>query len=404
MWCRRLACLRLQAGRLHHKGFVRWSLASAPAGPRLPKRGPRGGRRETKTPDTKRTTELRCPRPRRTTRTSRRRSRTTAPTSPRPAVSPSGRFRRVRSPRSRARGRSRRCPAEARGPEAGATRPAEEADPGQEPLHPHRRQHASTRQEARRPRLPRRGPARERSTRTCATSEQPLGELAVERGLLNEDQLLQATAEVHGMRVANLEDVKPTPEAIKLVTEEHGRAVQDRAAHLRERHRSPSRCPTRTTCRRWTTCGTCSASRRSAPCSARPSRSTALLARAYSNEKEESITSVYRADRGGREHRHERDGPRDVHRPRRREEMANAAPVRKLINMVLLMAHPRPGLGHPLRAVRGRVQDARTGATACCTRWCRRRATSRPPSPAASRSWRTSTSPSGACRRTAASS
>src|SRR2546430_2156317 len=44
------------------------------------------------------------------------------------------------------------------------------------------------------------------------TSEAPLGELVVERGLVNADQLLQATAEVHGMRLANLEETKPQPE------------------------------------------------------------------------------------------------------------------------------------------------------------------------------------------------
>ena len=69
------------------------------------------------------------------------------------------------------------------------------------------------------------------STRRCATTDRRLGEVAVERGLVTEDQLLQATAEVHGMRVVNLEEVKPTPEAVKLVPQEHGRALQDRAAH-----------------------------------------------------------------------------------------------------------------------------------------------------------------------------
>ena len=41
--------------------------------------------------------------------------------------------------------------------------------------------------------------------------------------------------------------------------------------------------------------------------------------------------------------------------------------------------------------------------TACSTRWCRRRGTWPSPSPPASRSWPTWTSPSGGCRRTAAS-
>ena len=41
--------------------------------------------------------------------------------------------------------------------------------------------------------------------------------IAIDRGLVTEDQLLQATAELHGMKVANLEESKPTPEAVKLV-------------------------------------------------------------------------------------------------------------------------------------------------------------------------------------------
>src|SRR5262249_43809621 len=49
------------------------------------------------------------------------------------------------------------------------------------------------------------------------TVESTLAELVKERGLLSDEQLLQATAEVHGMRVANLEDVKPDAAAIKAV-------------------------------------------------------------------------------------------------------------------------------------------------------------------------------------------
>ncbi|HXE55687.1 MAG TPA: hypothetical protein VN541_21870, partial [Tepidisphaeraceae bacterium] len=49
------------------------------------------------------------------------------------------------------------------------------------------------------------------------TSEGTLADLVKERSLVNDDQLLQATAELHGMRVANLEETKPSPEAVKLV-------------------------------------------------------------------------------------------------------------------------------------------------------------------------------------------
>src|SRR6185312_12487992 len=49
------------------------------------------------------------------------------------------------------------------------------------------------------------------------TAEGTLADLAKDRGLVTDDQLLQATAELHGMRLANLEETKPTPDALKLV-------------------------------------------------------------------------------------------------------------------------------------------------------------------------------------------
>jgi len=38
-----------------------------------------------------------------------------------------------------------------------------------------------------------------------------LGKVLVQRGLLTKQQVLQATADLHGMRVASLEDAKPHP-------------------------------------------------------------------------------------------------------------------------------------------------------------------------------------------------
>ena len=48
-------------------------------------------------------------------------------------------------------------------------------------------------------------------------SNNKLSEIAVSRGLVNDDQVLTATAEVHGMKLMSLEDVKPSPEALKIV-------------------------------------------------------------------------------------------------------------------------------------------------------------------------------------------
>ncbi len=93
-----------------------------------------------------------------------------------------------------------------------------------------------------------------------------------------------------------------------------------------------------------------------------------------------------------------RDGALDLtrSRPWRRRS------VRKLLNMVLLLAirdHARTCTSNRSRT----SSRSASGPTAFSTRWCRRRATWRSPSPRASRSWPTWTSPNAACRRTAAS-
>jgi type IV pilus assembly protein PilB len=51
------------------------------------------------------------------------------------------------------------------------------------------------------------------------TADQSLARVVLDRGLVTEDQLLQAQGERHGLTVANLEESKPTPEALKLVPE-----------------------------------------------------------------------------------------------------------------------------------------------------------------------------------------
>jgi type IV pilus assembly protein PilB len=48
---------------------------------------------------------------------------------------------------------------------------------------------------------------------------QPVGQAAVARGFINEDQLLQALGEQNNLKVVNLSEVKPQPEALQLVNE-----------------------------------------------------------------------------------------------------------------------------------------------------------------------------------------
>jgi len=180
------------------------------------------------------------------------------------------------------------------------------------------------------------GPQIETLYEEMKTSDALLGELAIQRGLLNEDQLLQATAELHGMRVANLEDTIPEANAVKLVmkniaemyklvplTYEHDvltvamsdpnnmQAMDDLRNLLNIKQVTPVLGPAKQIER--------------------------LLTKAYSTEKEETITSVYaqiEADASIGANSMGRETSIDIAAI---EEMASAAPVRKLINMVLLM-------------------------------------------------------------------
>src|SRR5262249_32652074 len=51
------------------------------------------------------------------------------------------------------------------------------------------------------------------------SSGNTVGQTALNRGLVDENQLFQALAEHHGMNILDMEDVKPTPEAMQLVPE-----------------------------------------------------------------------------------------------------------------------------------------------------------------------------------------
>ena len=168
------------------------------------------------------------------------------------------------------------------------------------------------------------------------TTERRLSELALERGLVNEEQLLQATAEVHGLKVLNAEEVKLQPEAIKIVQKNMAelyklvplsydndtltvvmadpnnlQAMDDLKNLLGIRNVQPVLAPLR--------------------------QIEELIKKAYSEEKEESITSLIAqlqasnigVDITGRENSIDLDDAL---------ELANSQPVRKLINMVLLMA------------------------------------------------------------------
>ncbi len=170
------------------------------------------------------------------------------------------------------------------------------------------------------------------------TSELKVGEIAIQRGLLTDDQLLQATAEVHGMRVSTLEDVKPSPEAIKIVPQNMAELykmvpLSFESDTLTVAMSDPNNLMAIDDIKNFLSV------RNVTPVLAPAAAVDALMKKAYGGpgaeeslgnliqqlEKDESIGKSSMR----RETSIDLD---DLH------EMANSAPVRKLINMVMLMA------------------------------------------------------------------
>ncbi len=165
-------------------------------------------------------------------------------------------------------------------------------------------------------------------------TEAQVERVALDRGLINEDQLLQATAELHGMALVNLDEVKPTPEAMKAVPQNMAELykmvpLKFEADVLTVVMSDPNNLMALDDLRNML--GIRQVVAQLGPLS----KIEATLAKAYSTTKEESIADLIAAmatdvDLGfGR-----RETSIDIASV---EEMANAAPVRKLVNMVLLM-------------------------------------------------------------------
>jgi type IV pilus assembly protein PilB len=165
-------------------------------------------------------------------------------------------------------------------------------------------------------------------------TDTPVEKIAMDRGLINEDQLLQATAELHGMALVNLEEVKPTPEAMKAVPQNMAELykmlpLKVEADVLTVVMSDPNNLMALDDLRNML------GIRQVVAQLGQVSKIEAALAKAYSNTKEETIVDIINAmasdvDLGFGK----RETSIDIASV---EEMANAAPVRKLVNMVLLM-------------------------------------------------------------------
>ncbi|WP_449280337.1 GspE/PulE family protein [Limnoglobus roseus] len=178
------------------------------------------------------------------------------------------------------------------------------------------------------------------------TSESKLTELVAERGLVNEDQLLQAQAELHGMKVQSLDDVKPSKDATAKVP--HTMAELYKVVPLTFENNvltvamsDPNNLQALDDIRNFL--GIADVKAVLAP----PKAVDDLMNKAYSTgaggagaggADEESIASILKEIEGDADLNKavgKRETSIDLNSV---EEMAHSAPVRKLINMVMLMA------------------------------------------------------------------
>lgn len=165
-------------------------------------------------------------------------------------------------------------------------------------------------------------------------TQSPVERIALDRGLINEDQLLQATAELHGMPLINMDEAKPSPEALKAVPQNMADLykmlpLKMEADVLTVVMSDPNNLMALDDLRNML--GIRQVVAQLGPLS----KIEEALSKAYSTTKEETISDLIAAmavdmDLGFGK----RETSIDIASV---EEMANAAPVRKLVNMVLLM-------------------------------------------------------------------
>ena len=167
--------------------------------------------------------------------------------------------------------------------------------------------------------------------------EAKLSDIVVERGLLKSEQVLQATAEVFGLRMSTLEDAKPQPEAVKIVPQNMAELYKMAPLSfendtLTVAMSDPNNLQALDDIKNFL--GIRSVTAVLAPQAAVES----MMQRAYTGAPDESVASLISqletdSDLGKAAMKRETSIDLDD-----LTEMANSAPVRKLINMVLLMA------------------------------------------------------------------
>ncbi len=163
---------------------------------------------------------------------------------------------------------------------------------------------------------------------------QPVGQAAVSRGLINEDQLLQALGEQHGLKIVNLQEAKPQPEALQLVPETMANVYKVVPLSFKDKVLTiaigdPNNLAALDDLRNLLNITEVQAHL------AMPQAITDALGKVYAGKEESIIDIIQEIENNPELGKRKAETSIDLEDML---EMANEAPVRKLINMVFLLA------------------------------------------------------------------
>ncbi len=161
------------------------------------------------------------------------------------------------------------------------------------------------------------------------------GQVAVSRGLINEDQLLQALGEQYGLRVVNLQEVKPQPEALEQVPETMSSVYKVLPLSFQENVLTvvlsdPNQMGALDDLRNFLNVEVKAVL-------ATPEALSAALETAYAGKEESIMDIISSLEEDGDLTTATRSTEHSIDLESL-EEIQNSAPVRKLLNMVMLMA------------------------------------------------------------------
>ncbi len=162
----------------------------------------------------------------------------------------------------------------------------------------------------------------------------PTGQVAVSRGLINEEQLLQALAEQHGLKTINLQETKPQPEVIQLVPETMADVYKILPLTIKDKVLTivvgdPANLTAVDDLRNLLSLNECIA------LLAPPAAIAEAKARFYAGKEESIMDVIQEIEKDPELGSRKAETSIDL---ASLSEIADAAPVRKLINMVFLLA------------------------------------------------------------------